>query len=246
MFKLKSMLSSILIILIAIWLSLVILIYLFQHRLVYFPNRQLSLSPIDIGMEFEEIFLTTRDNLSLHAWYIPKSGAEKTLLFFHGNAGNISHRLESLQIFHDLGLSILILDYRGYGLSEGHPHEMGTYLDAEAAWNYLINEQRLRAQDIIIFGRSLGGGIASWLANEKAPAALILESTFTSIADMGSLRYPFLPVKFLSRIHYPTIDRVGQIQSPILFIHSPEDELIPYQHGQALYARAAAPKSFLT
>jgi len=196
-------------------------------------------------MEFEEIFLGTPDNISIHAWYISRKGSKRTLLFLHGNAGNISHRLESLKIFYDLGLSVLIIDYRGYGLSGGKPHETGTYSDAETAWNYLINEQDLSPREIIIFGRSLGGGIASWLALEKSPAALILESTFTSMPDMGALRYPYLPVKWLSNIRYPSLERVDKIRSPILVIHSPDDELIPYHHGQQLYERGKSSKSFL-
>ena len=245
MLILKRMLSSIIYVLIAVWLTLAILVYLFQARFVYFPNQTLLYSPADMGMDFEEIYLTTRDDIAIHAWHLPKAGSRQTLLFLHGNAGNISHRLDSLHIFHELGLSVLIIDYRGYGLSDGHPHEMGTYADAEAAWEYLINERRLSPRDIIIFGRSLGGGVATWLATRNTPAALILESTFTSITDMGSQLYPFLPIKWLSRIRYPNIDRVAQVKSPILFIHSEDDELIPYQHGQKLYQRARSPKSFL-
>ncbi len=203
-------------------------------------------TPANIGLEFEEVFLTTQDNISIHGWYLPNTASTFTLLFLHGNAGNISHRLDSLKIFHDLGLSIFIIDYRGYGQSTGKPSEKGTYSDAEAAWNYLINKRALSADEIIIFGRSLGGGVASWLALEHKPAALILESTFTSIVDMASLIYPYLPVKWMSRIHYPSIQRIDKINCPILFIHSPDDELIPYTHGQQLYARAKSPKSFFS
>jgi uncharacterized protein len=243
---LKRMLSSLIFILVAVWLSLAILIYLFQAHFVYFPSHEQLFSPKEMGMEFEDVYLTTRDKLSIHGWYIPRPGASHTLLFLHGNAGNISHRLDSLKIFHDLGLSILIIDYRGYGQSEGSPNEAGTYLDAQAAWDYLIKERQLAEQDIIIFGRSLGGGIASWLALEQGPAALILESTFTSVENMGSRMYPFLPIKWMSRIHYPSIERVDKIRCPILFIHSPDDEMIPYEFGQQLFQRAESPKTFLS
>ncbi len=242
---LKRMLSTIIVIIITVWFALAIVIYIFQARFVYFPDKTLTYSPTDAGMEFEDVFLTTRDNVSIHAWYVPKAGSGKTLLFLHGNAGNISHRLDSLLIFHELGLSVLIIDYRGYGLSDGNPHEAGTYADAEAAWEYLISERNLSAQDIIIFGRSLGGGIASWLAIRNTPAVLILESTFTSITEMGAHIYPYLPVKWLSQIHYPNIERINQVRSPVLLIHSEDDELIPYQHGRRLYQQANSPKSFL-
>ena len=189
--------------------------------------------------------MLTEDNVTLHGWYLPHADSRHTLLFLHGNAGNISHRLDSLNIFHKLGLSILIIDYRGYGQSGGETTEAGTYLDAEAAWNYLINDRDLSGEDIIIFGRSLGGGVASWLAQKHNPAALILESTFTSITDMAALIYPYLPVKWMSRIHYSSIERIDKIHCPVLIIHSPDDELVPYHLGQALYERAEHPKSFM-
>jgi len=246
MLMLKQMLFSIIFILIIVWLGLAMLIYLFQSRFIYYPSKEVTLTPENIGMEFEDVHLTTRDNIAIHGWYVPRSGSRHTLLFLHGNTGNISDCLNSLKIFHDLGLSILIIDYRGYGLRGGSPGEAGTYLNAESAWGYLTSQRHQSAEDIIIFGRSLGGGIASWLALEYRPAALIMESTFTSITDMGMISYPYLPIKWLSRIRYPSIERIGQIRSPILIIHSPDDELVPYRLGQQLYERAQSPKSFLT
>jgi len=237
------MLISLLFILIFIWLSLCALIFAFQGKLIYFPDSQMITDPGHVNLEFENVRLTTEDGIDLHGWYIPHPQAKQTLLFFHGNAGNISHRLDSLNIFHQLGLSVLLIDYRGYGLSEGKPSETGTYLDAESAWHYLINERGLAAQDIIIFGRSLGGGIASWLAFEKKPAALILESTFTSIGDMAASIYPYLPVRWLNRIHYASLKRIDSIDCPLLVIHSPDDELVPYRFGEALYAAASQPKT---
>jgi uncharacterized protein len=240
---LKRMLSALLFILVSIWLCVYGLIFLFQDKFIYFPDSQLIADPAHINLEFETVSLTTADNIALHGWYIPYPHAKQTLLFFHGNAGNISHRLDSIAIFHQLGLSVLIIDYRGYGLSEGKPGEAGTYLDAETAWNYLINERGLTEQNIIIFGRSLGGGIASWLASKNKPGALVLESTFTSISDMAASIYPYLPVRWLNRIHYSSIERIDSINCPILVIHSPDDELVPYRFGQAIYAAASQPKT---
>jgi fermentation-respiration switch protein FrsA (DUF1100 family) len=136
-------------------------------------------------------------------------------------------------------LSVFIIDYRGYGKSSGRPSEQGTYLDAEAAWEYLLNEKGLKSDEIIVFGRSLGGAVATWLANRHTPAGLIIESSFTSIADIGKYYYPYLPTSLLARIKYASIERIAHNKSPLLVIHSIDDEIIPYQHGKALFAQAA-------
>ena len=229
----------------AAWLALMILVYFFQARLIFYPSRTLGQTPADIKLDYEEVFLQGRDAVEIHGWWLPAENARATLLFLHGNAGNISHRLDSLKIFHDLGLDTLIIDYRGYGKSRGKPSEQGTYLDAMAAWRYLTEDKGIRPQQIIIFGRSLGGAVAVRLAADTRVAGLILESTFTSITDVGRQHYPYLPVNYLARIHYPSIDRIDKINSPLLCIHSREDEIIPYRLGRALYDRAAEPKYFL-
>jgi uncharacterized protein len=200
MFNLKTMLTTIILIFTIVWLGLALALYIFQERLVYYPDTHLSRSPGDIGLVYEDVFIKTQDDILIHAWYIPGPENHRTLLFFHGNAGNISDRLTSIRIFHELRLSVLIIDYRGYGKSEGRPHEDGTYIDAEAAWLYLVEEKGLSPEDILIFGRSLGGGIATWLARQKPTAALILESTFSSIPDMAAQLYSYFPTKLLSRI----------------------------------------------
>ena len=176
-----------------------ICLYLFfvQARLIYYPNipsRKLTASPSDIGLDYESVTLNTSDHVTLHGWFVPAPDRRGCLLFFHGNAGNISHRLDSLKIFHDLGLSVLIIDYRGYGKSQGSISEHGTYLDADAAWSYLTESRRIPAQEIVVFGRSLGAAVAANIASRKTPGALILESAFTSIPDMAAKLYPFLPV----------------------------------------------------
>jgi pimeloyl-ACP methyl ester carboxylesterase len=166
-----------------------LVLFLTQAKLIFYPDipsRQLAASPADIGLAYESVTLTTSDDVRIHGWFVPAPGAKGTLLFFHGNAGNISHRLDSLQIFHDLGLSCLIIDYRGYGRSEGAVSEQGTYLDAEAAWNYLAETRKIPAREIIVFGRSLGAAIAAYTASRHRPGALILESAFTSVPDMGA------------------------------------------------------------
>lgn len=223
-------------------------IYLMQPRLIYYPNvpgRELTGTPADIGLDFEAIALTTDDGVHLSAWFIPHPAARATLLFFHGNAGNISQRLESIRLFHELRLAVFIIDYRGYGESEGTPSEEGTYRDAAAAWRYLLDERHLAPARIVVFGRSLGSAIAAELASHTRPAGLIIESAFTSVPNMAARLYPWLPVRWLSRYRYDTERSLDAVACPVLVIHSREDELIPYAEGERLFAHAREPKRFL-
>jgi hypothetical protein len=222
-----------------------VFLYYYQKHLVFFPTRSLTSDPSAIGLDFKTVILDTKDHEKLHGWYIPDPNSQDVLLFLHGNAGNISDRISSIQRFRELGLNIFIFDYRGYGQSTGNVSEKGTYNDAQAAWTYLTTTRSFRPDQIVVHGRSLGGGVAGWVAEKYEPKALILESTFTSIDNIGKETYPFFPVRWLSRIHYNTIDRLKNINCPVLIIHSPEDEVIPYKHGLALYEAAKEPKSFL-
>jgi pimeloyl-ACP methyl ester carboxylesterase len=235
------------------YVGLLAFLFLFQERLIYFPTRTWIATPREFGLPYEEVWLEAADGVKLSGWLIPFRQAQDravasprgVVLFLHGNGGNISHRLALLELLHRLGLSILIIDYRGYGQSEGSPSEQGTYLDAEAAWRYLVEERRIPPNQIIIFGESLGGAVAAWVAQTYAPGGLILVSTFTSVPDMGAQVYPFLPVRLLARVQYNTLARLPEIHCPVLIIHSPDDEVVPYGHGQKLYAAANAPKEFL-
>jgi uncharacterized protein len=224
-----------------------LLVFLLQPRLVYFPQveRELASTPRAAGLEFDEVWLHTADGEKLHAWWTPAANARGAVLILHGNAGNISHRLEYLAMFHKLGYATLILDYRGYGKSSGGPSEAGTYRDAEAAWQYLLETRKLKAQDVVVFGESLGGGVATWLAEKYPPRALILASTFTSVPDLGAEVYRWLPVRLLARIHYDSRERIGRIAAPLLIAHSRDDDIIPFAHGEALFAAAREPKQFL-
>lgn len=230
----------------ALYGVLVALVYVFQGRLLYLPNiggRDLAATPADIGLEFEDVRFTTRDGVSLHGWLVPAPSAAGALLFCHGNAGNISHRLDSIRIFHDLGLSVFIFDFRGYGLSEGRPTEEGTYRDAEAAWNYLA--RRFPDDRIVVYGHSLGAAIAAHVARVRRPAALILESSFASVAEVASQHYRFLPVRWLSKFEYATATYVRDVHAPTLVIHSPQDEIIPVEQGRKVFKHANEPKTFL-
>jgi fermentation-respiration switch protein FrsA (DUF1100 family) len=209
------------------------------------PSRELATTPRAIGLAYEDVWLRTEDGVQLHGWHVPAAQARGTLLFFHGNAGNISHRLDSIRIFHDLGLSVLIFDYRGYGQSEGRPSEIGTQRDAIAAWRFLTEERGVAPQRIVLFGRSLGAAVAAWLATQRAPAALIVESAFTSVPDVAAEHYWWLPVRWLARFDYATRDYVQAVRCPVLVVHSPDDEIIAFRHGEAIYAAAREPKQLL-
>ena len=239
------MLRSILLILVSVWVLFSLLLYLFQPRFIYFPQSEIDHTPDMVGLPYEDIHFKTEDDVLLNGWFIPVENAKNTLLFFHGNGGNISHRLESLKIFHGMGLSVFIIDYRGYGQSQGTSSEQGTYQDAEAAWKFLTKTRGVPESEIIIFGRSLGGAVAIWLATKYTPNLLILESTFTSVADMGKHYYPYLPIHLLARIKYASIDRIEAIHSPILISHSRTDEIVPFKFGRALFEKAQTPKIFL-
>lgn len=227
------------------WLLIVALAYFFQERFVYLPQRTLDASPVDIGLPFESVYVTTADGVRLHGWYIPARAKRGVMLFFHGNAGNISHRLDSLRLFNQLGLATFIIDYRGYGLSEGSPSESGTYKDAGAAWRFLTEERGHPPDEIVLFGRSLGGAVAVWLATRHRPAAVIAESTFTSLRDLARVHYPYLPTGLLLRIGYPTLSRMPLIKCPVLIVHSKQDDIVPYALGERLFQAAKEPKNLL-
>ena len=231
--------------------TIVALVFWFQPKLVYFPMKgPYTVTPQSRGLPFEPVRVPTEDGEQLAAWWVPAARSEPklgggTVLLFHGNAGNISHRIDYAKMFYALGYNTLLVDYRGFGESTGEPSEQGTYRDALASWQWLTATQGVQAADIVIFGESLGGGIATWLAARQVPRALILASTFTSIADLGAQVYPWLPVHWISRIHYNNLGNLDKIRTPLLVAHSPADELIPYTHGRRLYEAAQVPKTFL-
>jgi fermentation-respiration switch protein FrsA (DUF1100 family) len=211
---------------------------------VFFPSTRINTTPAAVNLPFEDIFLTAPDNTRLHAWYIPAPNARAALLFFHGNAGNISHRLNSIKIFHDLGLSVFILSYRGYGQSEGKPSIRGINLDALSAWQWLTEEKKIPAENILVFGRSLGGAVAMELMRKAAPGALILESTFTSIADMSPFPRSIAPV-LLGGNFWNSVGTARNLTAPTLVVHSAQDEVVPYHHGRRIYEALAGEKTFL-
>jgi pimeloyl-ACP methyl ester carboxylesterase len=222
---------------VAVYVLLTAYVYIFQARLIFFPNvpgRKLTATPSQIGLRFEEVRITTADRVDLHGWYVAAPAGAPAVLLCHGNAGNISHRLDWLETFCGMGFAMLLFDYRGFGRSSGAPTEPGTYLDARAAWDYLTNTKGFSPRSIVIVGESLGGPIAAHLAKDVAPAALILVSTFTSVPNLARSLYWFLPARLLARFQYPTEAYVARVHAPTLVIHSRDDEMIPFLHGEEL------------
>lgn len=219
----------------------------FQDRLLYFPQvgRANDMTPAALGIAFEELSIPTADGEHLHAWFIPAPEARATAVLFHGNAGNLSHRLPWLPMFRQLKLSTLLFDYRGYGTSTGKPSENGTYADADAIWRYLTDSRQIRADRIVLIGESLGGAIAAHQAARTEPAALVLHSAFTSIPDLAADLYPFLPARLLAGFDYDTRTALASIHCPVLIIHSRDDDIVPWAHGLRLFEAARPLKEFI-
>jgi len=232
-----------------ILLVLVVVLFRFlENALVFYPDRSLVASPKDIGLAYEDVWMTTSDGIKIHGWFLPSAVTESPstahLLFLHGNAGNISHRLDNLAGLTKAGFAVLIIDYRGFGRSEGRPSEKGTYLDARAAYQYLLGKTGVNPGKIVLFGRSLGGAVAVDLAVEAPARALILESAFTSIRDMARVHFPVLP-RFLVSAMYESEKKIGRITIPTLVIHGEADDVVPISLGRRLFAAHPGPKNFL-
>lgn len=214
-------------------------------RIVFHPAKGLTRTPQAAGLAFEDVRLTTEDGVNIHGWYVPAKNARASLLFFHGNAGNISHRLESIEIFHSLGLSVFIIDYRGYGISEGSATIKGTAADALAAWRWLTGEKKTPPEKIVVFGRSLGGAVAMELMRHVTPRALILESTFSSLPDMVRIDLLSPVARLLIGDIWNSVEVARSLTVPALCIHSPGDEVVPFRLGRRLYDAIASDKTFV-
>jgi len=223
-----------------------ILVYLryFEHCSLYFPTKEIEFLPSDIGLPFEDVYLDTRDGVRINGWFIPREGSRWTILFSHGNGGNISHRIDKIEMLNKLGLSIFIFDYRGYGLSNGRSSEKGLYRDMEAAYDYLILIKKISPDEIILYGESLGGAVAVELAARKKVKALITESVFSSTKDMARDLYPFFPA-FIITSKFNSASRIKDISIPKLIIHSRGDEIVPFNQSVKLFEISPEPKRHL-
>lgn len=233
--------------LVVIFAGVATIIFFLQKNLIHNPHLKLIGTPADRGLRYEDVVLTVQNGeAELHGWFIPNEQNRFTILYFCGNAGNMSYHLDTLKILHSIGLSIFIYDFRGFGESKGRLTEQAMYDDAQSAWEYLVKTRSIPSSEIVVFGRSLGGAMASWVAAKNQPAATIMESSFSSMADMAKMIYPWLPVDLILRWHYDNLSRIGEIKSPLLLIHSREDDLVPYANSERLYEAASEPKQLLT
>ncbi|UCC44356.1 MAG: alpha/beta hydrolase [Candidatus Zixiibacteriota bacterium] len=225
--------------------ALLAFLYFGQGKIIFIPSRSIDATPADAGLAYEDVYIEVDDGVQIHGWYARQNSSAPTVLFCHGNAGNISHRISTAQMLNELGVNYLMFDYRGYGRSGGSPSEENAYGDAAAAYRWLRTEKGVPAESLFVFGRSLGGAVGVELSTAQDCAGLILESTFTSISDMGKRIYPFLPVKLLVRYRFASIEKMSRVKCPLLVAHSADDELIPYEMGKRLYEAGSEPKGFV-
>jgi uncharacterized protein len=219
----------------------------FEHGQVYRPDAEFVATGAELGRPFEDVYFSAADGIRLNAWFFPSSArpprSRQVALVCHGNGGNISHRLELARLLLQAGLNVMIFDYRGYGRSEGRPTEEGTYLDAQAAYHWLV-AKGFAPRNILAFGESLGGGIATELALRESVGGLVLQSTYASIPALGAELFPWLPVRWLSSIKYDTLAKLPRVKVPVLITHSREDGLIRFHHAEKNFAAANEPKMF--
>jgi fermentation-respiration switch protein FrsA (DUF1100 family) len=216
-----------------------------EQMFLYFPERQIIMTPATMHLEFEDVFFPAADGTSLHGWYLPGEAGQPLVVFCHGNAGNISHRVDNLRRLRELGLSAFIFDYRGYGQSAGKASEEGTYSDMRGALSWLQRKGWPPAK-MIYFGRSVGAAVALQLALEQPPAGLVLESPFTSLKAMGQHHYPllWLLAGWALDARYDNLTKIGQLKAPLLIFHGDRDVIVPQGMGQELFKQAPLPKQF--
>ncbi|MBN2159235.1 MAG: alpha/beta hydrolase [Spirochaetes bacterium] len=216
-----------------------------KNRFLFYPERQIVSTPAASGLAWEDVYFTTDDGVRLNGWWVPASSPRCTVLFCHGNGGNISYLVGTIGIYHSLNFSVLVFDYRGYGMSGGVPSEEGTYRDVRAAWDFLTETKSIAPVRIVVIGRSLGGPIAAWLCRSAAPAGLVLESTFTCAADVADSHCRISPGRLVFGDTYDTASYAARADCPVLVIHSPDDEIVPFELGERLYRSIPGSKEFL-
>jgi fermentation-respiration switch protein FrsA (DUF1100 family) len=226
------------------YVILLLFLYFYQSNLVFFPSPRLHATPERVGLAFSEVRLES-GNARIHGWFVPGDSGAPVVLFAHGNAGNIADRVGMLQEIREAGLAILIFDYAGYGESTGSPSEEQTYRDAGAAFAWLVDQGYAPGQ-IILFGRSLGAAIVARLARDRPVRGLVLAEPFTTLADVGKVHYPWVPVNLLLKSRYPTLDFLRALIAPVVIIASPQDEIVPYRQAEELFAAATEPKRLVT
>jgi hypothetical protein len=222
-----------------------IVLMLFERRIIYLPSKEHEATPRGLGLRFEDLHLVSSDGVRVHGWFLPAKDSRLTVLFCHGNGGNVSHRLDRVIVAHSkFPVDFLLFDYRGYGSSEGSPDEEGTYRDAHAAWDWLTKVRNVSPERIIIYGESVGCAVALELALTTPARALVLESPFESIPAMARTRLPFLPLGPFVRTRYDNMARIPRLRMPLLVLHGTRDGIIPFEQGKRLFDMAPSPKTF--
>jgi fermentation-respiration switch protein FrsA (DUF1100 family) len=218
---------------------------LMEEKFIFFPMAEIERTPRAVGLAYEDIYFTAADGVRLNGWLAPYPGAQTTLLWLHGNAGNIGHRVGGMKLLRDrLEANVFIVDYRGYGRSEGTVSEAGTYEDAMAADRYLRGRKDLDPKRIVLFGQSLGSAVAADLAGRVESPAVILEAPFASIREMARAVYPWLPVGPLLRTRYDVVEKIKKVKTPLLVVHGELDDVVPFEQGRQVFAAATGPKEF--
>lgn len=227
------------------YLAILGTVMFFEERLIFFPARYPEGDWHPADLVFEDVEFQSDDGIRLHGWYCPVADPRAVVLFSHGNAGNITHRAyETLLWQEGLGVSVFMYDYRGYGRSAGNPTEGGTYADARGAYRWLAQQRKVSSDRIVLRGRSLGGAVSLQLALEVPHLGLILENSFTSASDMGQRSFPWLPVRWLIRNHFDSLEKIGRYHGPLLITHGTQDTIVPFEMAQRLFRRGNEPKWF--
>jgi pimeloyl-ACP methyl ester carboxylesterase len=236
---------SILISIIAGYVLLLGVMYVFQQKLIFLPSSELFVTPEEAGLHAEDTWIETDDGERLHSWFFPNEESEYVVVLSHGNAGNISNRIDIGKFLQETGFAVLIYDYRGYGQSSGKPSEEGLYNDIEAVVNYLKTEKEYSEQLMIMYGRSMGGAVASYSAAKFNAGGLVLDSAFKNLRAMVSDLYPFVPA-FLASYEFPTEQYIQHLSGiPVMIMHSPNDSIVDFSHGEFLFEIAKEPKTFV-
>ncbi len=219
----------------------------YERRKLYYPDSSVEITPQAIGLNYEDIYFLTPGGVKLNAWFIKTKKPVATVLFLHGNAGNISNRMGIIQMFHEANFNFFIIDWRGYGESQGVPSERGFYEDALASYKYLVNEEKVPPGEIVIYGKSLGANVAVDLASRVKTGIFIGDSSFTSALDMGKELFSYIPgflLKPIISVKFDALSKIKQVKIPKLIIHSRDDEIVPFSHGEGLFEQALPPKKF--
>ncbi len=233
------------IVLVGVYLCICLYLYFFQNRFLFYPTNDIAVTPDHVGLAFTDQFFELPNGEKIHGWLVPGDSTGTTVLFLHGNGGNVGHRIEHLRLLNSLGVSTLIIDYRGYGRSTGKPGEANLYADAELAYRWLIDSKGVPPDKLFAFGESIGGAVAIDLASKQKIAGLIVESSFTSLRQIAQHSFPIVPAGLLLRSEFNSIEKLRGIHVPVLVCHSPDDDIIPYQFGQKLFEAANPPKQFI-